>query len=218
MEILVKNLGGSWCYLDDKGIVLKSFNVSEAFPFEGGMAAIRLYSCIGYINKRFKIVVEPKYGNECSDFKEGMAIVCTPGNLCWEDIRYGYINKKGKEIIPLIFESAMLFSEGLATVQKNGKWGAINKKGEEAIEFKYDMLSHCVNGLYLFAIGGRIGILNKKRKELIISEELKVEENTFSQDLLDGFFDLRDMNLLKEKEIRWVLNSNEGIEMFTWRI
>lgn len=52
---------------------------------------------------------------------------------------YGYKDKTGKEIIPLIYANAMAFSEGLAAVQskKNGLWGFINTTGEIAIDFKY---------------------------------------------------------------------------------
>ena len=37
------------------------------------------------------------------------------------------------------YEDAQAFSEGLAAVQKNGKWGYINEDGEVVIPFEYDI-------------------------------------------------------------------------------
>jgi hypothetical protein len=43
--------------------------------------------------------------------------------------KWGYIDKKGKMVIPAVYDGADIFSEGLARVEVNGKWGYIDTKG-----------------------------------------------------------------------------------------
>ncbi|MGI8583069.1 MAG: WG repeat-containing protein [Chitinophagaceae bacterium] len=45
--------------------------------------------------------------------------------------KYGYIDKSEKIIIPLKYEAADDFSNGLARVRFKGKYGYINKQGVE---------------------------------------------------------------------------------------
>ncbi|GHV47338.1 hypothetical protein FACS1894181_00590 [Bacteroidia bacterium] len=42
----------------------------------------------------------------------------------------GFIDTSGKEVIPLIYDDALSFSNGLARVTLNGKRIYINKQGE----------------------------------------------------------------------------------------
>ena len=44
--------------------------------------------------------------------------------------RYGYIDKKGKEVIGLKYDDANDFSGGIAPVSKGNDWYIINKKGK----------------------------------------------------------------------------------------
>ena len=41
--------------------------------------------------------------------------------------KWGYIDKTGKEVIPIEFDYVSDFSEGLAAVEKNGKYRYIIK-------------------------------------------------------------------------------------------
>lgn len=52
--------------------------------------------------------------------------------------KYGYIDKKGEEVIGFIFDRALPFKKGIAAVCKNGKWGYIDKSGKEVIPCIYD--------------------------------------------------------------------------------
>ena len=46
--------------------------------------------------------------------------------------KWGYIDKKGKIVIPIQYDDAWPFSDnGLARVKVNGKWGYIDKKGTQ---------------------------------------------------------------------------------------
>ncbi len=41
----------------------------------------------------------------------------------------GFIDTTGSTVIPLEYDNARSFNEGLAAVKKNGKWGFIDKSG-----------------------------------------------------------------------------------------
>ena len=47
--------------------------------------------------------------------------------------KWGFVNKKGKEIIPVQYEEVDKFHNGLSRVKKNGKYGYIDKTGKEII-------------------------------------------------------------------------------------
>ena len=79
-----------------------------------------------------------------------------------EDGEWGYINKKGKEVIKCKYDSALPFSEGLAAVCEDGEWGYINKKGKEVIDFKYDSAyPFDKDGFAIVVKDGKYGFINK---------------------------------------------------------
>jgi hypothetical protein len=39
--------------------------------------------------------------------------------------KWGYIDKTGKTVVPFEYDYTQSFSEGLAWVQKDGKWGIL---------------------------------------------------------------------------------------------
>ena len=64
-------------------------------------------------------------------FREDLAVVMRNG-------KYGYIDRKGKLVIPLRYDYAYSFSEGLARVYLHEQCGFIDKSGFQVIPFKYD--------------------------------------------------------------------------------
>ena len=61
----------------------------------------------------------PKYDGSLN-FGEGVAYVSVNG-------KGGFIDKSGKEVVPLKYEDGRSFKEGLAAVKLNGKWGFISR-------------------------------------------------------------------------------------------
>ena len=74
---------------------------------------------------------------------------------------YGFINLKGEEVVPCIYDSAGGFKEGLACVQKNYKSGFINVKGEEVIPCIYDNALEFKEGLACVFKNHIIGFVDK---------------------------------------------------------
>lgn len=61
--------------------------------------------------------------------------------------QWGYCDVSKSIVIPIQYEWAEPFSEGLAAVKKNGHFGFINKRGETVIDFKYDYAKTFQSGL-----------------------------------------------------------------------
>lgn len=102
-----------------------------------------------FIDSKGKIV--SNWYDDLTDFKEGMSRVGIENgkvnnyfNRKLKD--YGFIDKSFKEVISIIYDSALEFSEGLALVVKYGKCGFINKKGETVIPFIYESAYSFKNG------------------------------------------------------------------------
>jgi len=63
-------------------------------------------------------------------------------NGVFPDLKCGYINEFGEEIIPLIYKGVKDFSDGMAAVKigkfTDAKWGFINTVGELIIPYLFD--------------------------------------------------------------------------------
>ncbi|MCL2775730.1 MAG: WG repeat-containing protein [Oscillospiraceae bacterium] len=76
-----------------------------------------------------KVASGLEYGS-IYNFSEGLALVSDKATY-----NYGYIDTTGKLVVPCIYDYALSFSEGLATVRKDGKCGYIDKTGNVVIPF-----------------------------------------------------------------------------------
>ncbi|HZJ76736.1 MAG TPA: WG repeat-containing protein, partial [Oscillospiraceae bacterium] len=101
------------------------------------------------------------------DFSEGLARITKT-----EDGEYksGYVNKTGKIVVPLIYDRAENFSEGLAVVVKDGKLGFIDKDGREVIPLNYYPYYYAYGfseGLSVIFIDNKYGYINKSNEIII---------------------------------------------------
>ena len=116
----------------------------------------------GFIDKTGNYIVEPKYyydswNGGTGSFSEGFAKVALKEGEDAEGLpklKYGYIDKTGAEVIPLQYEDAGDFQNGLAKVKKDGKWGYINTKGETVLPFEY--AETCGSDGTFFVVGKEI--------------------------------------------------------------
>ncbi len=82
--------------------------------------------------------------------------------------KYGFIDKAGKEVIPIKYDNAWSFSEGLAVVNLNNKYGFIDKTGEEVIPIKYYYAYSFSEGLAMVRLDNKkYGFIDKTGKEVI---------------------------------------------------
>jgi hypothetical protein len=85
--------------------------------------------------------------------------------------KWGYIDRNGQEVIPLIFDETEPVDSGLAVVCRNNKYGFYRDDGKEILAPVYDELR--VSGSWLICGKGRYpryGVLNRKGQEIIACE------------------------------------------------
>jgi hypothetical protein len=128
---------------------------------------------VGYSNNEGRVVVAPSY-EAGSEFVDGIALVVNNG-------KRGYIDATGKEIIPLIYDDATLFSEeGLACVKFAGKYGYINKEGQWIIQPIFENAFAFLNGLARIQKDGKYGFINTAG-EIVLAPIY-----TFANDFVEG--------------------------------
>ena len=81
--------------------------------------------------------------------------------------KFGFIDKTGKVVIPLIYDYAWHFSEGLAGVEKNGKRGFVDKTGKVVIPLIYDDAGWFSEGLAEVGKNGKYGFVDKTGKVVV---------------------------------------------------
>ncbi len=95
------------------------------------------------------------------DFSEGLAQL---NKIGWHDKpdNYGYIDKKGIEVIPCIYDSSREFTEGLAAVSFNDRWGYINVLGQIVIAIEFESAEPFKWGLACVRKKNKWGIIDKE--------------------------------------------------------
>lgn len=121
-------------YINQKGKLIIPYQFEVAGRFKDGRAVVQ--------NKSFKSAIIDEKGNlltafeyvNIDDFHEDMARV-EKGSYADGTRRYGYINKAGKLIIPIIYEFGSDFENGKVKVtDENGRDFYIDKTGKEVSE------------------------------------------------------------------------------------
>ncbi len=135
-----------WALFNSDLKQITDYDFSRVSYFEEGLAYVRKNSKWGYVDHKGDVVIDFQY-EMAFEFSENLAHVCSSDSTC------GYINKKGKVKIPLVYEKNYggEFNEGLAEirVKKEGEYyyGFINKKGKSLILPEYKTCSD-YNGFY----------------------------------------------------------------------
>lgn len=144
----------------------------------GCLAVMNTEGKWGFINNKGEEIVAPGKYESTWWFSEGLAAV--GNNIEWKkqpngsmiqgNGRWGFVDTTGREVIPLRFEEAQSFYDGLARVKMKGKYGMINSQGVEVIPHRYDdiFFEGIDNGFARVRIGSKYGILDyRNRKEVI---------------------------------------------------
>jgi WG containing repeat len=97
-------------------------------PFSEGLAPVKSFNKIGFINKTGKVVIEPLF-RDVQSFSEGLAgvkIIGSDGNYVW-----GFIDRSGNFVIEAQFIQVAPFAGGLARVESvDGKKCLIDHTGK----------------------------------------------------------------------------------------
>ena len=170
-------------FIDKDGKVLVPLGkYSFAMPFSEGLAAVGFASnddidsgegSLGFINEKGEIVIETRfdwyyaygmdyyYEYRSGLFHEGLAPV-------FKDYQMGYIDKKGKIVIPFQYKYGYPFSEDLAAVMFASKsWGFIDHEGNEVFQQRYDRVGDFKHGIAPVELDFKLGFINKEGEIII---------------------------------------------------
>lgn len=93
----------------------------------------------------------------------------------------GYINSSGTLTIPIEYDDAINFSEGLAAIQQGEIWGYINASGELVIPPSFDQAYSFHDGLAKVKVKDRFGYIDHTGK--LVIEPVYEEASHFSESL-----------------------------------
>ncbi|WP_298360162.1 WG repeat-containing protein [Runella sp.] len=153
----------------------------EIEPFFNGKAIVKKDKKIGMINIDGQELIPPLY-DEISSFCEGLSMVKIyenpkvglDGFISYKaDKRlnhlgkYGFVNIFGDIVIPLVFEYAKSFENGISYVEKDGKVGYVNQFGKLIISLIYDEIVSFVKGISPAKINKKWGYINNNGDVII---------------------------------------------------
>jgi hypothetical protein len=167
--------GVAWVQAEDKiptlinkkgETLLQMDSLTYAYPFAGGMAAIKYYSegeeYGNFIDKKGKPVLPaPIKGKFSPVISDGLYAFQSEDSKKW-----GFKNIKGEIVIKEQFDDLgkdnfYAFLYEASGVKLGGKYGIINKKGEYAVNPQYDDLLEDSDGLFVVKSGKKAGWINK---------------------------------------------------------
>lgn len=153
--IMVEREDNKCAYIDIKGKIIIPFQYYNCGDFSEGLALVHKLSGTyvhtlfgsqqlrkgGFIDKTGRVVIPFKFTElviaSICKFKDGLA----PEGYSNDHIganHMGYINKKGKYVVPPIYDETESFENGLGRVCLNDKYGYVNTKGVLVIPCIYD--------------------------------------------------------------------------------
>lgn len=97
--------------------------------------------------------------------------------------KWGFIDKKGNEVIPCTYDDCDVFVGDYANVKQNGKWGIIDKTGKIIFEPKYDNIIPSEDGIFIY-LDRFWGIIDKTGK--IIADPIYYTITPFSNGIAIG--------------------------------
>jgi hypothetical protein len=136
----------------------------KSHSFSEGLVPVEIKGKTGFMDRTGKIVIEPQF-EDAEDFSEGLAPVkvrsdettwCPrepSGSRKGFTMKWGYVDKTGKIVIPAEFESADPFSEGLGAINQCDEGFFIDKTGKKIVLGKFSYVSPFGAGLSRIDVG-----------------------------------------------------------------
>ena len=108
-------------------------------------------------------------------------------------LKYGFINGTGKIVVPLIYEDARSFYNGVAMVSKNFTWGGIDKDGNTVIDFTYVGAMDFIEGVAMMKNSARKWGGVDINNEIVVPFKYDKAKNS-----KDGFIEVKQANAWKK--------------------
>lgn len=165
-DLILVIKGGKYGYVDRFGKEIIPCVYEDAEEFREDLALVYKNESYKYLDKTGKSVITTNRYYDMHSFCEGRALVRQ--NNKKYNYKCGYIDKKGKEIIPCIYDDAEDFSDGLAIVELKGKKYYIDINGNKVIDCKnYQYVGSFIKGVAIIKKDNKYGCIDKNGKEII---------------------------------------------------
>lgn len=152
-------------YVDSKGQIVED----EEVCYVNRLNEVSQNLWIIYSAEKKKYGGINSYGNVVISFEyDILANAVTVGQyefiFAIKDNKFGFLDKTGKVVIPLMYEHLEIFREDLASAELNGKYGFINVHNEVKIPFIYDKANWFFNGKAEVILNGKKVYIDKTGK------------------------------------------------------
>jgi hypothetical protein len=193
-------LGNQVGFIDKMGHYAINPQFDEAYAFHNGLAVVRTGGGWGFINKSGKFVIKPQFQKaDPNGFWDGLAMVCND--------KCGYINQSGVFAIRPQFDGEGPFSQGLASIQMDGKWGFIDTSGRIVINPQFESASAFSGGLAVVTLAGRAGTIDKQGKFVVNPGQYEIIPSESDLQVVKG----NDGIGLLTRDGKWVIAPSKAL-------
>ncbi|NEW09107.1 hypothetical protein GK047_24330 [Paenibacillus sp. SYP-B3998] len=151
-------IGRKYGFMDQAGKVFIQPQFEGAGNFSEGLAAVQVKGSWGYIDPKGNTVITPQY-DSASEFSNDNAIVSKKDK---NGVKFGYINKRGKAVGSIMYESALDYKENFAPVVTGTHFAFLNRDGNIQFFDSFEDAGSFSEGLAKVQIKGKYGYINKK--------------------------------------------------------
>jgi hypothetical protein len=163
---------GQYLFIDTAGTPAGPLRFSDARPYSGGYAAVRLgegdYGAWGFVDRTGALIIPPLFDDVPGGFSEGLAVVKMEHE---RPFRAGFIDSSGGFAFDTLYDAAGDFHEGRAPVGRGewrgnrfeGLWGYADTTGRPVTALTYAEAGPFQDGkaLVRFPNGGGYALIGK---------------------------------------------------------
>ena len=148
-------------FIDTKGKMQQaSFDDADDFYYKYSL--IEMNELYGLMTTSFDYSCQPMFYGLGRMSENGLV----RAKLTSKD-KWGYVNAKGENKIPAMYDYVDTFEGGVAVVGIGSKYGAINTKGDYVIQPMYDDLEAIGHGMIAFVQNDKLGLMNAGGKVVV---------------------------------------------------
>jgi serine/threonine protein kinase len=158
---LVSHLSRLWGYIDKEGKEVIAADFDDAAYFSEGLGCVKK-------GGDYYIIDSKKSLTQLSGVRVSTGIISTRIRLFNEGLLkvsrdgHGFVDRKGKEVIPPTWYEVGNFSEGLARAGEQFKAGFINRKGNLVIPLEWEQAGDFCEGLAPVQRAGEAGFIDRR--------------------------------------------------------
>jgi len=170
-----------WGFVNKSGEIVMEPTYEKVKDFRFGCCWVKpVNGDFVLINKTGQVISEKSY-KKVGIFMEEMCAV-------YDDLKMGFINAEGKEVLPCIYTGSPAYSDGLVCLCKADAttelYGFFDKTGKQVIPFKFKQggFSNFYNGECRVQVNGKTSLINKKG-EVVFTPALSNNMEAFKNGL-----------------------------------